>query len=213
MPSILSKDMMPHARAARLTAHYGKNKTRIPLSELGIGNLNRSVSWKYVHSKALEIIEIEGFAESRYKWAIAVEPPKDDPLQSTRRTQQEAQFSGNKLPTVDNRQRYGLLTKNHLLFVLLMLENGRIHKDHKPTEVWQLPEKTGTRDKNDELFEVMERGLLVVVLKSAIFENEELEDIKLIIDVDNADSYENRADHEIHMFKNMRNAIGEVEWG
>ena len=89
---------------------------------------------------------------------------------------------------VDNRSRIGLLTKNHLLLMLLVLLDGRIPMDHDRSQFGKVPDKDGTKA-HKELFEVLEHGLMVVVLGKAIWGNETPEDIKLIVDADNVDQY------------------------
>ena len=88
--SKLSKNMLPNEKVSTLLKCYGKGTAMVPLSRLGVGHLNRAISWKYVHSKLTQVVDVEGFTIIRYKHAIAVEPPDDDPLASTRRTQEEA---------------------------------------------------------------------------------------------------------------------------
>ena len=123
--SKLTDAMLPHERVSHLVRHYGSREIQIQLKDLGIGDINRSISWKYVHAKLRQIVEVEGFSSFRYKHAIAIEPRDSDPLAASRRIQTEAANSGGMLPTVDDRARYGLLTKNHLLLVLLVLKDGR----------------------------------------------------------------------------------------
>ena len=117
MPNVLSKlspGMLPHEKVAELIRIYGKPASRMPLDDLGTGHLNRAISWKYVHSKLRQILEVEGFSSFRYKFAIAIEPSESDPLASTRRTLEEVANSSGMLAKVDNRSKSGLQTKNHL---------------------------------------------------------------------------------------------------
>ena len=118
--SAVSRDMLPHEKVAELIRIYGKEVSRTPLSKLSVGHLNRAISWKYVHSKLRQILEVEGFSSFRYKYAIAIEPSESDPLASTRRHQEEAANSSGMLPTVDDRAKIGHVTKNHLLLCLLV---------------------------------------------------------------------------------------------
>ena len=87
--SKLSKNMLPNEKVSTLLKCYGKGTAMVQLSRLGVGHLNRAISWKYVHSKLTQVVDVEGFTLIRYKHAIAVEPPDDDPLASRRRTQEE----------------------------------------------------------------------------------------------------------------------------
>ena len=89
-------------------------------------------------------------------------------LASTTRTQDEARNSGGMLPMVDNRSRIGLLTKNHLLLMLLVLLDERIHMDHDRSQSWKVPDKDGAKA-HKEVFEVLEHGLMVVVFGKAIW--------------------------------------------
>ena len=106
------------------------------------------------------------------------------------------------IPTVGCQPRLGLLTKNHLLLSLLILLDGRIPKDHDHEEFWTRPPKNG-KGKNNELFEVLERGLMVVVLDKRIWTEVSPEDIQLINDVDNQEEVTNLADHEVHMLNKI----------
>ena len=127
--SKLTKNMLPNEKVNVLLKSYARGPAAmVPLSRLGVGHLNRAMSWKYVHSKLYQVVEVEGFSVHRYKCAIAVEPPDADPFASTKRNQQEAYNSAGMLPTIDDKERFGLLTKNHLFFGLLVLQDGRIPK-------------------------------------------------------------------------------------
>ena len=100
------------------------------IDNLGIGELNRGISYKYAHALASQVVLEKGFNSLRYKVCIAVKPNSKDPLASTRRTNKEAAASAGKLPFVDpERPRNHLLTKNHLFLVLLILTDGRIPRD------------------------------------------------------------------------------------
>ena len=66
--------MRPHEKVSELVSYYGREKQRIKLELLGIGHLNRAISYKYVHSKLRRILDAEGFSSFRYKHAIGVEP-------------------------------------------------------------------------------------------------------------------------------------------
>ena len=103
--SKLSTDMLPHEKVAELIRIYGKPASRMPLDDLGTGHLNRAISWKYVHSKLRQIVEVEGFSSFRYKYAIAVEPQDSDPLASTKRTHEEVADSAGMLAKVGNRPK------------------------------------------------------------------------------------------------------------
>ena len=149
--------------------------------------MNRAISWKYVHSRLRMILENEGFSNFRYKYAVAIEPQDSQPLASTTRTQHEVAESCGMLAQVDNRSKYGFLTKNHLLLAMQMLKDGRIKQDHDKESFWTAPPKGD--DSNKELHEVLERGLEVLLLCKSIWDNESVEDIKLIIDVDNQDQF------------------------
>ena len=96
--SKLSANMLPHEKVTQLVRRYTKGQTRIGLEKLGVGWLNRSVSWKYVHSKLREILEVEGFSAFRYKVCIAVEPDDNDLFASTRRTEEEVKRADGMLP-------------------------------------------------------------------------------------------------------------------
>ena len=113
------------------------------------------------------------------------------------------------LAQVDNRSKYGFLTKNHLLLAMQMLADGRIKQDHDEEAFWTAPPKGD--DSNKELHEVLERGLEVLLLCKSIWDHESVEDIKLIIDVDNQDSINNLPDHEVHLFERIRGIIAEKE--
>ena len=89
-----------------------------------------------------------------------------------------------------------------------MLQDGRIPKDHDRDTYWTVPPKDGTK-KNSDLYEVLELGLMCNVLGKEIWENEDLADIQLIIDVDNQDQMTAMADHEIHLFNRIRLATEE----
>ena len=130
MPCCLSKGMLPNEIAAKLVRVYGKPVSMVSLDMLGIGHLNRDISWKYVHSQLVQIVDVEGFSTIRYKQAIGVEPPDNDRFVSSKRTQDEANASGGMLPFMKPGERIGLLAKNHLLFALFVLLDGRIVKDH-----------------------------------------------------------------------------------
>ena len=120
------KNMLPNEKVATLCRAYSNGTAMIPLNRFAVGHLNRAISWKYVHYKLSQIFDVGGFSIFRYKYAVAVEPPDDNPLGSTRRTQEEAFNSSGMLPTVVEREGYGLLTKNHLFLCLLVLLDGRI---------------------------------------------------------------------------------------
>jgi hypothetical protein len=111
------------------------------------------------------------------------------------------------LAKVDNRSKSGLQTKNHLFLCLLVVRDGGIRKDHDKDSFWTVPPKDGTRHK--ELYEVLERGLNVLLLDKSIWINESLADIQLIIDVDNQDQITCMADHELHMFNRITAATTE----
>ena len=119
--SKLSKNMLPNGKVYTLLKCYGKGTAMVQLSRLGVSHLNRAISRKYVHSKLTQVVDVEGFTIIRYKHCIAVESPDDNLLASTRRNQEEAFNSAGMLPTVDDKERCGLLTKNHLFFGLLVL--------------------------------------------------------------------------------------------
>ena len=179
--------MLPHEKVAFLCKKYAKGPVCvISLDELAVGVLNRAISVKYVHSRLRLILEKEGFSTMRYKHCTAIEPSEADPLASTRRHQEFAANSSGMLAKVDDKPRNGLLTKNHLLLCLLVLKDGRIPKDHDRDSFWTVPPKDGT-SRHKELYEVLERGLNVLLLDKSIWTNESLADIKLIIDVDNQD--------------------------
>ena len=194
---------MPNEIAAKLVRVYGKPVSMVSLDMLGIGHLNRDISWKYVHSQLVQIVDVEGFSTIRYKQAIGVEPPDNDRFVSSKRTQAEANASGGMLPLMKPGERIGLLTKNHLLFVLFVLLDGRIVKDHDKSAVWTVPVNVGSETKHNELFEALQRGLLVVVLDKTIWENESPDDIRCIVDVDNLDQVHGMADHEFHVIKKI----------
>ena len=137
--SKLSADMLPSEKVAELVRAYGRGTTRILLEECGVGHMNRSIRWKYVHSRLRMILEVDGFSSFRYKYAIAVEPQDSNLLASTKRTQDEVADSGGRLAMVDKQPKYGYLTKNHLLLALLVLKDGRIAKDHDPESLWTTP--------------------------------------------------------------------------
>ena len=198
---------MPHAKVAELLRLYGNGTNRMLLEDCGVGSMNRAISWKYVHSRPRLILEVEGFSSYRYKYAVAMEPQDSNPLASTKRTQEEVAESCGMLAQVDNRSKHGVLTKNHLLLALLVLRDGRIKKGHDMEAFWTVPPKDGNADK--ELHEVLERGLEVLLLDKAIWENESLDDIKLIIDVDNQDQIPCLPDHEVHLFERIRTKCAE----
>ena len=209
--SKLTEDMLPSERVQELCRAYGRGQhTRLMIETLGVGHLNRAISWKYVHSRLRTIMDVDGFSSERYKYAIAVEPQSSDTLASTRRTQEEVAEAMGKLAKVDNQPKYGLLTKNHLLLGLLVLKDGRIAKDHDQESLWTTPVKDGSQ-RHRELHEVLEKGLYVLLLDKSIWECESLDDIKLIIDGDNLDQASCMADHEIHMFQRMRSKTAEHE--
>ena len=150
--SKLAPGMLPHEKVAELIRIYGKGTSRMPLADCGTGHMNRAISWKYVHSRLRLILEVEGFSDFRYKFAIAIEPSDSDPHASTRRTQEEVADSSGMLAKVDNRIKHGFLTKNHLLLALLVLRDGRIPKDHdldsfldSAVERWKGPAQTAAR--------------------------------------------------------------------
>ena len=70
MPSVLVKEMLPNEKASKLVRAYGKPAAMVALDLLGIGHLNRDISWKYVHSQLVQILDVEGFSSIRYKQAI-----------------------------------------------------------------------------------------------------------------------------------------------
>ena len=88
--SKLTDAMLPHERVSNLVKRYGSREVQIPLGDLAIGDINRSISWKYVHAMLRKIVEVEGFSSFRYKHAIVIEQHDSDPLAHTRRTQAEA---------------------------------------------------------------------------------------------------------------------------
>ena len=96
-----------------------------------------------------------------------MEPNPADPLASTKRHRDEAAAAAGMLPTVDEKPRWGLLTKTHLFLALLCLQSGRIRKDSYPSETWTLPPDDGT-GKHKHLYEVIARGLNVVILDASI---------------------------------------------
>ena len=202
--SKLSEEMLPSEKVQELCRAYARGPaTRIMLEQCGVGHHNRSISWKYVHSRLRMILEVDGFSSFRYKYAIAVEPQDSNPLASTERTQDEVADSGGRLAMVDNQPKYGYLTKNHLLLALLVLKDGRIAKDHDPESVWTTPVKDGN-SRHRELHEVLEKGLYTLLLDKSIWENESLDGIRLIIDADNQDQISCLADHEVHLFQRIK---------
>ena len=184
--SRLPKDLLPHAKASELVKMYRKDlgAVKLKLSELAIGEINRGISWKYVQTFLHRMFWEDGFSPERYKYAIAAEPKADDPLGSTRRHIQEATASAGMLPMIDERSRPGLFTKNHLFLALLCLKDGRIPKDSGSGESWSIPRDDGS-GRHKALLDVLEHGMSVVLLDSAIWEHESLDDIKLIGAVDN----------------------------
>ena len=118
--------------------------------------------------------------------------------------------SAGSLPRVGDQIRNVFATKNHLLFCCLVLLDGRIPKDHDKSSCWKLPKKDGT-GRHKELHEVMERGLMVLLLCKSIWVHESLDDIRLIYDVDNQDHVSCMPDHEIHMFDRIMKKCVEVE--
>ena len=135
---------------------------KLKLSELAIGEINRGISWKCVHTLLHRMLLEDGFSPERYKYAIAAEPKADDTLCSTRRHQQEAAASAGFLPMIDERSRPGLLTKNHLFLALLCLKDRRIPKDGAQGEVWSIPRDDGT-GRHKALLDVLEHGMNVVL--------------------------------------------------
>ena len=136
-------DMLPSEIVANLIRIYTRDTTRLALNKCGTGEINRAISWKYVHWLLRKIIEKDGFSSQRYKFAIAIEPSDSDPMASTKRTSQEVNDSNGMLAKVlvDNLALWGLLTKNHLLLALCILQDGRVPKDHDMESYWKIPDK------------------------------------------------------------------------
>ena len=113
--SKIDQNMLPQEKCSALVTAYAKEGyTYMHLQDLGVDEMNRPISWKYVHSLVHQILNVEGFSIQRCKYCTVIEPSAANPHGSTNRTQQEAEESGGMLPMVDNRVWLGLLTKNHL---------------------------------------------------------------------------------------------------
>ena len=57
------------------------------------------------------------------------------------------------------------------------------------------------------MHDTLEFGLNVQVLDKSIWENEDIDDIRLIVDVDNQEQVKNLADHELHLLNRIRALI------
>ena len=205
--SRINPNWLPQTKASELVKVYAEGGVSVvSLDDLAVGFCNRGISWKYAHSLAQRFTETEGFSELRYKNCICVKPQKGDEMASTRRHRAEAEASKGMIPTVDNLPRYCLLTKNHCFLACLLYRDGRIPKDGKTSETWTLPPDDGT-GKHKALQQVLQRGLNCIVLSDEIWENEDIEDIKLIISVDNQDACKNMGDHEVHAFEQVRTVL------
>lgn len=113
--SKLSEDMLPSEKVQELCRAYARGPaTRIMLEQCGVGHHNRSISWKYVHSRLRMIVEVDGFSSLRYKYAIAVEPQDSNLLASTKRTQEEVADSGGRFAMVDNQSQIWLSDQESL---------------------------------------------------------------------------------------------------
>ena len=53
--SRIRSSLLPHEKASALVEAYNKGFVTMKVGDLGIGHLNRPISWKYVHSKWTQI--------------------------------------------------------------------------------------------------------------------------------------------------------------
>jgi len=189
-------------RAEEVIKKYSQGRQLIPIERLGVSPLNRPVSWKHVHYLMRRIVEKEGFAETRYQRAIAVEPDDSDPTGTWKHTKQLAEDSCGKLahPSSADQKLFSVISKNHLICGLQCLKFGGIRWDDT-NEVMTPPPPS---DGNEQLHKALQKGVWVEVLSSAAIK-EDPEGVKALIDSENLDQAHSLPEHEIELLQRLWN--------
>ena len=112
--------------AQRVLQQYSLGVRRVPLDQLGVSPLNRSISGSHVHSLGRRILSVEGFVRWRYRhgWAHEVNP--EDPLEVARTTNEVARATP-LLAEVPMVPLLGSFAKTHLMSFLQCLRDGNVY--------------------------------------------------------------------------------------
>ena len=116
-------------------------------------------------------------------------------------------MSAGMLPNVTLTERFELATKNHLYFLLLVLEHGGIRCDHNSAITWKVPAIDG--NKHAELHDTLKHGLFVEILSAKIWD-EPVADIEKLMEADNQDQVSGLTDHEMHVVSKIHKAMSSV---
>ena len=96
---------------------YSLGVRRVPLQELGVSPLNRSISGTHVHALGRRILSVEGFVRWRYRHGWAHEANPEDPLEVARITNEVARATS-LLAEVPMVPLLGSIAKTHLMSFL-----------------------------------------------------------------------------------------------